>query len=228
MRYPFALCAAALAASLATPAQATVVHIEVRGTVDYSLIQGALANVPDGAPVVMGFDVDSTDFVNSSNFPTRGYTVNLASFDLNIGGVHLQLDNPQSGSTPVYFVLRDNDPAVDGFFLTRGGVENPFPLDMHIPGLAPVHEFEFARSFDVGTVLHSLNILDAVGTYGFENMGSYLWTIGRFGNPGTEVAYQSITITAVPEPAAWALFGLGLAALSARRVVSRARPAATR
>ncbi len=207
--------ACGLLAVAAASAHAVGVQVQIRGVVDYSVIQGALAPVPDGAPVTLTFNVDSNNFLNSSNFPTRGYRIDLASFDLNVGGVHLTLNNPQSGGD-VFFVLRDNDPAVDGFFISQGGVELPFPAEMQIPGLTPTHEFDFSRSFTVGTALHSLNILDAQGTYGFENMGSYLWTIGRFGNPGAEFVYQSISITAVPEPASYALFALGGLALLGR------------
>lgn len=201
--------AAVLAATSWVPASAAGVHVEIRGSVDYNVIRGDLAGIPSGAPVVLGFDLDSSDYVDSPNFPTRGYRIDLASFDMNFGGVHIGLDNPQPYGD-AYFVLRDNDPAVDGFFMSQGSVEWPLSLTVHVPGLAPEHEFDFSRTFDNATTLHSLNILDAVGTYGFENMSSYLWTIGRFGNPGAEVAYESISITAVPEPATLALIGAGL------------------
>lgn len=200
---------AALAAALSVPASAASVHVEIRGSVDYNVIRGDLNGIPSGAPVVLGFNLDSTDFVDSPNYSTRGYRIDLASFDMNFGGVHIGLDNPQPYGD-AFFVLRDNDPAVDGFFMSQGSVEWPLSLTVHIPGLAPEHEFDFSRTFDNGTTLHSLNILDAVGTYGFENMSSYMWTIGRFGNPGAEVAYESISITAVPEPSTLALLGAGL------------------
>lgn len=199
---------AAVAATLAMPAGAVGVHVEIRGSVDYNVIRGGLSGVASGAPVVLGFDVDSTSYVDSPNFPTRGYRIDLASFDMNFGGVHLGLDNPQPWAD-AYFVLRDNDPAVDGFFMSQGNVDYPLSLSMHIPGLAPEHEFDFSRTFSNATTLNSLNILAAVGTYGFENMSSYLWTIGRFGNPGAEVVYESISITAVPEPSTLALVAIG-------------------
>lgn len=203
------LAGAALAAAFAAPAVAAGVHVEIRGSVDYNVIRGDLAGIPSGASVVLGFDLDSNDYVDSPSFPTRGYRIDLASFDMNFGGVHLGLDNPQPWAD-AYFVLRDNDPAVDGFFMSQGSVEWPLALAMHIPGLTAEHEFDFSRTFSNDTTLHSLNILDAVGTYGFENMSSYLWTIGRFGNPGAEVVYESISITtAVPEPSTLALVALG-------------------
>ncbi len=212
---PPAACLAAAAVLATAPAQAGDYRVEVRGVVEFSVIGGALGPVPDGAPVLMRFELSSTDFQNSASFPTRGYAIELASFTLDVGGVVLTLNNPQPSGN-AFFVLRNNDPAVDGFFISPG-VDLPFPLAMSIPGLNPVHEFDFSRSFSIGTALTSLNIADAVGTYGLENIGSYQWTIGRFGNPGAEFAYQSISITAVPEPASGVLLGLGALALLALR-----------
>lgn len=217
LSFTFAGCAVAI--GLAMPAGAAGVHVEIRGTVDYNVIRGDLNGIPSGAPVVLGFDLDSTKFVDNPNYPTRGYLIDLASFDMNFGGVHIGLDNPQPYGD-AYFVLRDNDPAVDGFFMSQGNLDYPMSLTIHVPGLAPEHEFDFLRTFDNATTLHSLDILDATGTYGFENMSSYLWTIGRFGNPGAEVMYESISITAVPEPSTLTLFGIG--ALVALRRARRA------
>lgn len=198
----------ALAAAVALPAAAVPVHVEVTGVVDYNVIKGDLEGIPSGAPVSMGFNVDSNVFVDSESFPTRGYVIDLASFDMNFGGVHISLDNPQPYAD-AYFVLRDNDPAVDGFFMSQGSVDYPLPLSLHIPGLEPEHELNFSRTFDNDTTLSSLDILDAVGTYGFENMSSYMWTLGRFGNYGAEIVYGTLTISAVPEPSTLALLGLG-------------------
>lgn len=213
------LAGCAVAIGLALPAAAAEVHVEIRGSVDYNVIRGDLNGIPSGAPVVLGFDLDSTKFVDNPNYPTRGYLVDLGSFDMNFGGVHIGLDDPQPYGD-AYFVLRDNDPAVDGFFMSQGSLDYPMSLTIHVPGLAPEHEFDFLRTFDNATTLHSLDILDATGTYGFENMSSYQWTIGRFGNPGAEVMYESISITAVPEPSTLTLFGIG--ALVALRRARRA------
>lgn len=208
----------AAAMALALPVAAVPVHVEIRGSVDYNVIRGDLAGIGSGAPVTMGFDVDSNDFVDNPNYPTRGYRIDLASFDMNFGGVHIALDLPQPYAD-AYFVLRNNDPAVDGFFLSQGSLDYPLPLTVHIPGLVPEHDLDFSRTFSNDTTLSSLNILDARGTYGFENMSSYLWTIGRFGSPGAEVVYESITISAaVPEPSTLALFGVGALLVSWRRM----------
>ena len=209
--------AIAIAAAIAAPAAADGIHVEITGSVDYNVVQGSLAGIPSGAPVVMSFNLDSNNFLNSSTYPTRAYAMDIGSFDLNFGGVHITMDNPQPEKAPAYFVLRNNDPAVDGFFFSHGP-DYDTGLTVHIPGVATAHELEFKRTFDTDTTLHSLNILDAVGHYGFENMSSYLWTLG-VGAPGAEVMYESITISlisAVPEPATWALFGVGALLLAGR------------
>lgn len=200
--------AAALALGIAAPAVAETVNVQIRGTVEYNGIGGDLAGKGAGTPVLMSFLVDSGDFINSADWPTRGYRIDLSSFVMNIGGVAVTLESPQPDGAEALFVLRDNDPAVDGFFLSSGP-DYRWPLAVNIPGLAPLHELEFGRTFDSTTVLHSLDILDAVGEYGWERMSSYQFTLGRFGNYGFEAMYESISISAVPEPGAVLLFACG-------------------
>jgi hypothetical protein len=195
-------------------AHAAAVRVVVAGSVEYNYIQGDLSGVVAGDRAVMSFNLDSGNFLNSESFPTRGYRIDLSSFELSIGGVPMHLDLPQAGSGDALFVLRDNDPQVDGFFLSLGP-DDRVPLSLHVPGLDAEHELEFGRTFSVNSTLHSLNILDAVGVYGFEHMSSYQWTLGRFGNYGLEVAYETVTISAVPEPTTQALFGLGALGLLA-------------
>ena len=186
---PLALC------GLTSIASAATVKVKILASVDYCVISGALAPVPDGAPVVMEFNVDSTNFLNSASYPTRGYAVDLTSFSLSVGGVNVPIVNPQSPQC--WFVLRDNDPAVDGFFISRGGVEVPFYWQVNIPGLTAVHELDFSRGFNNGSPFSSLDILGELGFYDFSNMASYQFTIGRFGNPGAEFVYESIELSQV-------------------------------
>jgi hypothetical protein len=213
-----------LAVAMGAPAiaDAAVVRVEVVGSVEYNYIQGDLSGVVAGDRAVMSFNLDSDNFLDSESFPTRGYRIDLSSFELSIGGVQMPLSLSQAGSGDALFVLRDNDPEVDGFFLSLG-TDDRVPLALQVPGLAEEHELEFGRTFDVNSSLHSLNLLDAVGVYGFENMSSYQWTVGRFGAYGLEVTYETITISAVPEPTTAALFGLGaLGLLAAVRRSGRA------
>jgi len=205
----------ALACLVATPllAQATSVRVQVDGVVDFNVIRGGLDGIPSGAPTTMSFLVDSNVFVDSGSFPTRGYTIDLTSFSMTVGGVPISMDIPQPGDLDAYFVLRDNDPAIDGFFISLGSVDLPFPLSVHIPDLSPAHDLDFSYTFANGTTLSSLDILDAVGSYGPPNVSVYLWSLGRFGNNGAEFAPETITISAVPEPASALLMALGGLAL---------------
>ncbi|MGE3180213.1 MAG: PEP-CTERM sorting domain-containing protein [Phycisphaerae bacterium] len=208
----FAMPLCALVA-LTSTANAVEVRVEVLGDVGFNVIQGGMAGVQAGDPVSMSFSIDSDSFVNSPNFPTRGYDIDLSSWAMTVGGVNVPITDPQPFGTP-YFILRDNDPAVDGFFISRN-IDVPQPITVNIPGLTPNHDLDFIRTFNDGTPLASLDILDAVGTYGLENLSVFGWTIGRFGNAGAEYNYNSISITVVPEPASLML--LGVAALAWRR-----------
>lgn len=196
---------------------AELVNVTITGVVDFNVIGGNQAGIPSGAPVQLSFNLDSNVFADSMNFPTRGYEVILDSFSMTVGGQPIEIVNPQSGGVPVYFVLRDNDPAVDGFFLSAGNVDWPFAVGVNIPGIAQQHELNFSVTYSSSTVLSSLDILDAVGTYDLTGISSYGWTAGVFGTSGAEYAYQSMVISVVPGPGALAIMALGGAFASVRR-----------
>ena len=67
--------------------QAVPVQIQMNGTVDFNVIQGNQAGIPSGSPVVMSFQVESTNFTDSMNFPVRGYEVIQSSFSLALDGI---------------------------------------------------------------------------------------------------------------------------------------------
>lgn len=213
------IAAAAAFAGAAGVAQGELVRVSVQGPVAFNVIQGAMggsAGTPAGTPVTMSFNVDSNVFTNSAQFPTRGYPIILSSFDMKVGNVSVPIVNPQPNA-PAYFVLRNNDPAVDGFFISAPSVDLPFPLAVTVPGLAPQHELDFRVSYSNGNQINSLNILDAFGTYDLTSIGSFYWAIGRFGNAGAEYNYEKITIGPVPEPSVAALTGLLAATGLSRR-----------
>ncbi|MBV6457574.1 MAG: hypothetical protein HONBIEJF_00687 [Fimbriimonadaceae bacterium] len=176
-------------------AMARPVKVEIKGRVAYNVIKGGLTNVKAGDPATMSFLVDSSVFGNNPFYPTRGYNIDLASFRFNVGGVELPISNPQPDGT-AFFVLRDNDPAVDGFFMSQGELSYPMPVAVTIPGLNPVHELVFSRTFSSGNVLPSLDILRSLKRFGYEYMSSFQWTVGRFGTYGMEINYESIQLSA--------------------------------
>lgn len=208
---------ATLASALGTAGSATAVPVEVNifGEVDFNQIRGGLTEVTRGAPVNLSFQVDSDAFVDSLNFPTRGYAIELDTFELTVGGISIGIVDPQPFG-PALFVLRDNDPAVDGIFISRD-VNGPRPIAVTIPGLQAVHELNLSRSFSIGTAFSSLDILDATGSFGTESIGSFNFSLGRFGGSGLESTVDGFTITAIPEPTSFAFFGLGCLTLLRRR-----------
>jgi hypothetical protein len=213
-RLPAAAIATLLAAG-AMHAGATPVLVEIRGDVFSNQISsGTLGTVNAGETVTYSFTVDSGDFVNGF-FPTRGYAIDLNSFALNFsGGASIGLSPSFAG--PAYFVIRDNDPAVDGFFLSQG-LDFPSGLDLDQAGVFG----NFAAAFNVGysgDTLSSLDILDAVGTYDFT--GLKVFGMGVDDGPFEGVLgidFSSMTISIVPAPSALALLGLGGLTVARRR-----------
>ncbi len=207
---------AAVLAAGTLAANATPVLVEIRGDVYFNGInEGTLSGVNAGETVTYSFTVDSENFVNGS-FPTRGYAINLDSFALNFsGGTSIGLNPGFAG--PAYFVLRDNDPAVDGFFLSQG---LDYPSGMP---LAQAGRFgDFAASFSVAypqDFLPSLDILDAVGFYDYTGLSVFGMGIDDGPIEGVlGIDFVSMTISVVPAPSAMALLGLGgLVAVRRRR-----------
>jgi len=203
-------------AGLATAAQATPVLVEIQGEVDFNQITpGTLGTVNSGESATLSFMLDSTSFVDSAMFPTRGYDIDLNSLDLSFSG-GASLGANLAGPTS-YFVLRDNDPAVDGFF--TGGSVDGFPSGV---ALDQVGGFgDFAASFNVTyntDPLSSLDILGAVGSYDFTGLTVFGMNItdGPFDAMG--LIFSSMTITEVPAPnTALPLAIAGLAATRRRR-----------
>lgn len=208
------LSSAAIAA--AASAGGTLVQVDIYGSVDFNVIQGNQAGNVPGTPAHMSFLLNSDNFVNSGSFPTRGYEIDLTSWTMDVGGDPINILNPQPFG-PAYFVLRDNDPAVDGF-LVSSNVDFPVPIGVTVPGLVPDHELGFSATYTSSTVLSSLNIVDAVGSYDLTGISSFHWWVGRFGTSGAEYIYESMTIAVVPAPASAGLLGVaGLVGLRRRR-----------
>lgn len=168
------------------------VHVEIKGTVEFNAFaSGALAGVPANAPASIRFDVTTDNWVNSPTYPVRGYRIETGTFRFNAGSATVPLTLPVPGGATPFFVIRDNDPAVDGFVLsTNVDIPVGLPVNTGVTNCT----LDFLRTFDVGTVFPSRNILSILGYYGFEQMSSFDWSINR--GPGTPMGmiYESIRL----------------------------------
>lgn len=190
---------AALALASAAPALAngTPVRVTVTGTVEYNLVSAPpLGNADDGDPVELSFLVYSGDFVDSPSFPVRGYRIDRTSFRLEAGSATLALQSPWPAAEELYFSIRDDDPAVDGFMVTRN-VASPTgsPLNQN-GGFGPlVNDFYVTYG---GSTLSSLDILAAVGTYDFTGLTVFNWTVDDGPVNPTGFLFEKLAIEALP------------------------------
>lgn len=190
--------------AFAITASADIVKVTMAGTVEYNQV-----NVPPfdgndaGSTVTVSFLLNSNSFINSQNFPVRGYAIDKASFSMKVGNATVGLQNPfPVGQTP-YFVVRNNDPQVDGFYLTTGGgVDLPNGLPLSAQGAFGPFRDDFSVTYGGGT-LSSLDILGAVGSYNFTGLTSYSWAVTDGGFEPIGIGYQNMTIEIVPAPSAW-------------------------
>jgi hypothetical protein len=138
----------------------TPVQVQIDGFVEFNQINDPpLANVSNGADATVSFLLDTDLFVDGAMFPTRGYQIANTSFELAIDAESLGLQVPFPAGQRPHFILRDNDPAVDGFFLDV----NP---DAGFPAGLPLEQLgifgQFMCNFSVtygGTTLPSLDLL---------------------------------------------------------------------
>lgn len=207
--------AIALVAAAAATASADTVLVEIHGDVWGNQINAApLGDVNPGETGTISFNLDTNNFANGT-FPTRGYAIDLNSFSFTFsGGTSVGINPAFAG--PAYFVVRDNDPVADGFFLSQG---LDFPSD--IP-LAQTGVFgDFGARFNVsytGDTLNSLNVADAAGTYDFT--GLTVFGMGINDGPFEDVLgmdFSSMTITVIPAPSALAMLGFGGLVATRRR-----------
>ncbi|MFO0783315.1 MAG: hypothetical protein U0636_06495 [Phycisphaerales bacterium] len=171
------------------------IQVTVTGTIEYNQITQAPLNAGHaGNPASLTFLVDSADFQNSASYPVRGYVINPESFVFTVNGASVGL-NPNSPG-PHYFVIRNNDPAVDGFYLSDE-VDWPVGCELNAahPSLGNFVE-QFTVTYD-GSTLASLDIAGAVGTYGYDGISSFYWAVsaGQFDPMG--MIFEQIEITPV-------------------------------
>jgi hypothetical protein len=189
----------AFMAILVAPLKAgTLVTVTANGEVEFNQIGAPpLGQVFPGESVTMTFVVDSDSFDDSASFPTRGYIIDQATFSLAFDSATLFLQDPFPAAETPYFVIRDNDPAVDGFFVATNV---DFPFGFGVPLNQTGFFGQFQNSYNVtytGDTLPSLDILDALGTYDFTGLTVFGWTIddGPFNAMG--IVFNQMTIEAV-------------------------------
>ena len=200
-------------ASSANGVAAVLIDVSVLGQVrSNSVSSGVLQSVKAGDSGVMNFHVDSDVFLNSATFPTRGYNIDQPSFSLMLGPATLGLQAPFPAGEMPYFVLRDNDPAVDGFFVSRNEIEVPAPVPLSDPSLS----LSFVQTYSSVDILTSLDITDAAGVHGTTHQSFSSFSIAS-GLESVEFDFVSMTIGTVPEPSTAALVILGLAGATFQR-----------
>ena len=197
-------------------ARAVLVTVDLKGSVEWNQIAGApLSGAHVGDAADLSFTVDSNNFVNNPTFPTRGYPIDIPSFKLQFPTFQIGLKNPYPPGQTAYLVLRNNDPAVDGFLVSNNtSSDGGIPLNQ--AGSFGDFENEFHATYG-GSLLSSLNILDALGHYDFTGLTVFNWTIddGPFNALG--ILFSDMTISAVPEPTSLAMCGIAGVTLLARR-----------
>ena len=202
MKTPIRILATLIFAALSLSAAAINVEIRISGSVEFNQInQGELAGAVGGDSVEIVFQVDTDNFADSGNFPVRGYEIIGGSFSFTAGGNSVGIADPfPAGQTP-YFIIRNDDPAVDGFFL--GTNIDGFPSG--IPSDSDGAFGAFAPNFSVGydnDPLSSLDILGALGTYEFVGLTSFNFVVNDGPFDAMGMIFESMSITAVPLPAA--------------------------
>jgi hypothetical protein len=189
--------ALAFAALSGTANAGVTVKVTVIGTVGFNQIGAPPLGLANGGdPATLTFLLDSDLFTNSVSFPTRGYHIDQTSFTLTVGAATVGLQSPfPAGETP-YFVLRDNDPAVDGFF-TATSVDFPIAVPLSQTGIFTQFKNNYSVTYG-GSTLSSLNILGALGTYNFAGLSVFNWTIDDASFNAMDINFAGMKIEACP------------------------------
>lgn len=188
------------------PVHASPVRVELRGCVTRNQVHPPASFNEDivrrGDLGVVSFLVDSENFQSPAIVNTRGYVIDPASYTLTFytatGTVVERLLNPYPG-TP-YFVLRNGDPVVDGFFVSTDDLGTPeIYLYLTERGRA-IFQQTLETSYTENT-LHSLDINDAIGTYGYTGLQRFYFTLVDTEVDALIFDYHTLTISPEPAPA---------------------------
>jgi hypothetical protein len=125
--------------------------------------------------------------------------------------------NLTAGTEVLLSLMLDSEEFTDSTtYPTRGylisdfiadSVDFPIGVELDAPGIFGAFSHDFSVSY-VGDTLGSLDLLDAVGTYGFGGLKSFNWVIddGPFSPVG--LVFDSMEISVVPAPAPLVVGGL--------------------
>ena len=178
-------------------AQGVPLTVTVTGKVEYNQIPPPpLGSAVQDDPAELTFAIDSSDFQDSSNYPTRGYVIDPSSFELKVGGATVGLENPFPPGMEAYFVLRNDDPGVDGFFVATS---LDFPIGVPLSQTGVFGQFLNNFSVTYGqTLLSSLDVLEAIGSYDYTGLQVFNWTVddGPFNAMG--LIFDGMTIECDP------------------------------
>jgi hypothetical protein len=195
------------------------VRVTVHGDVVFNQINPApLSAVQSGESATMTFLLDTDFFENHPTLPTRGYAIDKESFVLSFDSASIGLQDPFPGGQAPYFVIRDNDPAVDGFLVTNN-LANPFGVPLDSTGSFG----QFVDNFYVtygGSTLPSLDLLDALGSYDFTGLTVFNWNIDDGPFQAMVIDFASMTIELENEP--WIDLGCELVGVSGDPVLTGA------
>jgi len=220
----------ALLAGFTAVASADLFQVSINGRVEYNISNPSNPNTnPDILAIRPGhllsytFTVDSDAFVGHPTFGIRAYEIVPGSFAVTTDqGFSAGMAFPLPGGSTPYFVVRDNDPAVDGFYIAWGGIELPFGLPITEAGLFG-DPFEAAFSVGyTGDTLSSLDIAGAAGSYGYGSGGpgtltSFYFNLVDLGFEVVGIEFTEMTISPVPAPGTLLVASLGLALTRRRR-----------
>jgi hypothetical protein len=184
----------------AMPAQAEIVNVEITGEVEWNFARAwPLDQVNVGDPVSMTFQVDSDNYMNSPTYPTRGYEIDQSTWSITLGAVTVGLADPYPPwYGPPYFVLANDDPAVDGFFVTGGQVDWDWPgLMTEVYGFCGNFESHYSIGYTMDT-LSSLDILDAAGVYTYDGLTRFYFNMVDCGFEAIGLLYGETRISRIP------------------------------
>jgi len=153
-----------------------LVEVTAQGTVEFNSITALpLGDADPGEPITVQFVVDAAKFTDSPSFPTRGYEIDKTTFSISFPSSSIGLESPFPAGQKPYFVLRNDDPAVDGFMISTS-YDFPLGVPLDQAGVFGAFVHNWYVTYD-GTTLPTLDILDALGVYTFDGLEVFNWSV---------------------------------------------------